>query len=111
MMKINECREMMEIAAEWFHEKWGIPADAYIESMEESLHPDSIVPRWYIVMDGPSIIAGAGVIENDFHERKDLTPNICAVFVEEEYRNRGIAGTLLERICDEFYDEGIRQCI
>lgn len=107
MIKINECREMMETAAEWFHEKWGIPADAYIESMEESLQPDSIVPRWYIVMDGPSIIAGAGVIENDFHERKDLTPNICAVFVEEEYRNRGIAGTLLERICNEFYDEGI----
>ena len=98
---------MMKKAAEWFHGKWGIPADAYMESMEESLKPGVAVPRWYIVVEKSSIIAGAGVIENDFHERKDLTPNICALFVEEEYRKRGIAGSLLERICDEFYTEGI----
>ena len=33
------------------------------------------------------VIGGLGVIENDFHDRKDLTPNICAVYTEEEYRN------------------------
>lgn len=33
-----------------------------------------------------------GSIENDFHDRKDLTPNICAVYTEEAYRGRGIAG-------------------
>lgn len=107
IINISERREMMKKAAEWFHEKWGIPADSYMESMEESLKLDVIVPRWYIVVEKSSIIAGAGVIENDFHERKDLTPNICALFVEEKYRNCGIAGRLLERICNEFYTEGI----
>lgn len=33
-----------------------------------------------------------GSIANDFHDRKDLTPNICAVYTEEAYRGRGIAG-------------------
>lgn len=31
-----------------------------------------------------------GSIANDFHDRKDLTPNICAVYTEEAYRGRGI---------------------
>ena len=40
--------------------------------------------------------AGAGIIENDFHDRKDLSPNLCALFVEEQHRRRGIAGALLD---------------
>ena len=41
------------------------------------------------------IIAGAGIIENDFHDRKDLSPNLCALFVEEKYRKQGIAKYIL----------------
>ena len=53
------------------------------------------------------IIAGAGIIENDFHVRKDLSPNICALYVDERYRCRGIAGELLTRACCDMSDEGI----
>lgn len=38
------------------------------------------------------IVGGLGVIENDFHNRKDLTPNVCAVYVDEDYLCQGIAG-------------------
>lgn len=40
-----------------------------------------------------------GAIENDFHDRKDLTPNVCAVYTEENRRGRGIAGALLNFVC------------
>ena len=50
---------------------------------------------WFICLDGSQIVGGLGVIENDFHDRKDLTPNVCAVYTEESYRRRGIAGELL----------------
>ena len=46
-----------------------------------------------------------GVIENDFHDRKDLAPNVCAVYVEQEYRRRGIAGKLLNDVCEDMDDE------
>lgn len=99
--------ELKERAAEWFHQKWGIPKEAYLESMEDCLKNTSPVPQWYCVMDGESIIAGLGVIENDFHDRKDLTPNVCAVYVEEAYRKQGIAGKMLNFVCDEFRKNGI----
>lgn len=95
-------------AAVWFSQKWGIPEQAYLDSMEDSLAPGAVVPRWYVVCDQEKIIAGLGVIENDFHERKDLTPNVCAVYVDQEYRNRGIAGQMLHHVCADMKAAGIK---
>lgn len=96
-----------DIAARWFHEKWGIPLEAYLESMDCCLRASVAVPCWYLVLHEDKVIAGAGVIKNDFHDRKDLTPNVCAVYVEEAYRNQGIAGEMLEFVCKDMRDIGI----
>ncbi len=65
--------------------------------MKECMERKTGIPQWYVIVDGQrNIIAGAGVIENDFHDRKDLTPNLCALFVEERKRGRGIAGVVLD---------------
>ncbi len=40
-------------------------------------------------VSGGQIIGGIGVIENDFHDRKDLAPNVCAVYTEEDRRGDG----------------------
>ena len=92
IMSIQEHPQLKHPAAEWFHAKWEIPKTSYIESMEECLKKQAAIPQWYVVLDGQKIIAGISVIENDFHNRKDLTPNVCAVYVEDDYRNQGIAG-------------------
>lgn len=106
IIKIKDHSEMLDTAATWFHQKWGIPKEAYVESMEESLQEDA-VPQWYVVMKDEKIIAGLGVIENDFHDRKDLTPNVCAVYVEEEYRRQGLAGEMLRFVCEDMKAKGI----
>ncbi len=59
------------------------------------------------MLENNEIIACVGVIENDFHERKDLTPNVCALYVEEKYRCRGIAGKLLKLVRDDMENKGI----
>lgn len=94
IIKITEMPEIKEKAAKWFHEKWGVPFEAYRESMEAALNGDP-VQQWYLCLDGDKIIVGMGVIANDFHDRKDLSPNVCAVYTEEEYRGKGICGELL----------------
>jgi len=107
IIKIEEHEELIERAAEWFHQKWGVPKEAYVDSMRECLENRTCVPQWYIIMDKDEIIAGLGIIENDFHDRKDLTPNVCGVYVELEYRCRGIAGEMLGFVCEEFSTKGI----
>ena len=98
---------MKENAARWFHEKWNISLKAYQDSMEECLKQEKAVPQWYLAMENNNIIGGLGIIENDFHERKDLSPNICAVYTEEEKRCQGIAGALLQYACTDMKEKGI----
>lgn len=93
--------------ANWFHEKWNIPLEAYLESIDECLENRNAIPQWYIAISGHKVIGGIGVIKNDFHNRKDLTPNICAVYVEEEYRCQGIAGKMLEFVCNDMKEKNI----
>lgn len=95
-----------DLAAEWFHSKWGVPKEAYMECMSAYLNKETEY-GWYLCLDGEKIVAGLGVIENDFHNRKDLTPNVCAVYTEEEYRCKGIAGNLLNMAVADMKNKGI----
>lgn len=107
IFKLREHEELTEKAAEWFYRKWKVPAEAYAESIQECQKKKESVPQWYIVVENNEIVAGVGVIENDFHERKDLAPNVCALYVEEEYRCRGIAGKLLQVVCEDMKKKGV----
>ena len=107
IMNLREKPQWKQKAAQWFHEKWNGPVDAYLERIEESLNSENQAPQWYLAVKEEQIIGGIGVIENDFHDRKDLTPNVCAVYVEEEFRCRGIAGKMLETVCRDMKEKGI----
>lgn len=103
---LRENENLKETAAEWFQSKWSVPKEAYLECMEAFLSGKTEL-GWYLCMDGDKIVAGMGVIENDFHDRKDLTPNVCAVYTEEEYRGQGIAGKLLNMVVEDLRLKGI----
>ena len=96
----------MERAAAWFHSKWGVPTEAYLDCMQAYLQGETEL-GWFLCMHGDKIVGGLGVIENDFHDRKDLTPNVCAVYTEESHRSRGIAGRLLNMAVEDLRQKGI----
>ena len=111
--------ELEEQAADWFHSKWGVPREAYLECMDAYLAGETEL-GWYLCVErgGPGadrpaqenglrIVGGLGVIENDFHDRKDLSPNVCAVYVEEAHRKQGIAGRLLNMAVEDLRARGI----
>ena len=96
----------MDVAATWFHEKWGVSREAYLECMEAYLRQETKY-GWYLCLDEDQIVGGLGVIENDFHDRKDLTPNVCAVYTDEDYRCQRIAGKLLNMAVEDLRSKGI----
>ncbi len=107
VIRLLDKPEIKEQAAQWFHERWGIPVESYLESMEDCLTGSKAVPQWYVAMEDSDIIGGLGVIENDFHDRKDLAPNVCAVYTDEDKRCSGIAGALLKYACADMKAYGI----
>lgn len=98
--------ELKEEAAAWFHGKWKVPQEAYLECMEAYLNNETEY-GWYLCLDNGHIVGGLGVIENDFHNRKDLAPNVCAVYTEKKYRCQGIAGQLLDIVVKDTKSKGI----
>ena len=109
MYKYINLRKMPELkvsAAEWFNSKWRVPKEAYLECMDAYLKGNTEY-GWYLCMDNEQIVGGLGVIENDFHDRKDLAPNVCAVYTEEAYRKQGIAGNLLNMAVEDLRSKGI----
>jgi len=105
-IKLRERPELKQTAAEWFHGKWGVPTKTYLDCMNAYLKGETEY-GWYLCLDNGKIIGGMGVIENDFHARKDLTPNVCAVYTEKDYRCKGIAGRLLNMVVEDMRAKGI----
>ena len=105
-IKLRERPDLKQSAAEWFHHKWGVPTAAYLDCMNAYLSGETEY-GWYLCLYDDKIIGGMGVIENDFHDRKELTPNICAVYTEEAYRCKGIAGRLLNMTVRDMKSIGI----
>lgn len=105
-MTLREKPELKETAAKWFHQKWGVPTEAYLECITAYLDGKT-ENGWYLCMQGDRIVGGLGVIDNDFHDRKDLSPNVCAVYTEEAHRGRGIAGNLLDLAVGDMRAKGV----
>ncbi|MCR4621730.1 MAG: GNAT family N-acetyltransferase [Clostridiales bacterium] len=97
---------LVSAAAEWFHEKWGVPAEAYLDCMRAYLEGKTDY-GWYLCLHEGQIVGGLGVIDNDFHDRKDLSPNVCAVYTEEAFRGRGVAGRLLDLAVADMRQKGV----
>ena len=103
---LREMPELNDTAAKWFSSKWGVPVEAYLECIDSYIGGQT-KNGWYLCLDGDKIVGGLGVIDNDFHDRKDLAPNVCAVYTEEEYRCKGIAGKLLNFVVDDMRKNGV----
>ena len=105
-LTLRDRPELEQRAADWFHRKWGVPVGAYLECMDAYLAGETEY-GWYLCLAGDRIVGGLGVIENDFHDRKDLRPNVCAVYTEEDCRCQGIAGRLLNLAVEDLRGKGV----
>ena len=106
LVTLRDRPELLDEAAAWFHEKWGVPEAAYRERMADYLSGGTEY-GWYLCLNGGRIVGGLGVIDNDFHDRRDLAPNVCAVYTEEDCRGRGVAGGLLELAVEDMRSRGV----
>ena len=98
--------ELKDNAAKWFSNIWNVPVEEYLKCIDAYLNKETEY-GWYLCLDKEKIISGLGVIKNDFHDRKDLYPNICAVYTLEEYRNQGIMKELLNMTINDLKSKSI----
>ncbi len=73
IIRLTDRPQMAESAAQWFHEKWGVPRVANEESIEECLADKSAVPQWYLALENERIVGGASIQQNIWQIRMLLS--------------------------------------
>ena len=87
-IKLIDRKDLINEASIWFSSKWKVPREAYYECIDKYISGKSKY-GWYLCLDENKIVGGLGVIDNDFHDRKDLSPNVCAVYVVRRITKEG----------------------
>ena len=90
IVDVREAPEYRERAVDYFSSKWDIDRQLYHDSISDSVTTDNPLPHWYLMLDGERIIGCFGLIKNDFMVRKDLEPWLCALYVDESERCKGL---------------------
>ncbi|MBH1940286.1 GNAT family N-acetyltransferase [Mobilitalea sibirica] len=95
IIAVREKPEYLEKAVDYFSTKWGIERIIYEDCISNSLKTESKLPRWYLMLKDNQIIGSYGLITNDFVSRQDLSPYLCALYIEESERGKELGSQLL----------------
>lgn len=103
VIKLREHPHYLNQAIQFFQEKWGNDQSnpVYEDCLTHRLAVENKIPQWYLILEDEKIVAGAGLISNDFISRMDLTPWLCALYVEVPFRKQGFALALISTIKQE----------
>ena len=97
IVSVRERPDLTDSAVAFFQRHWASEDSmaVYDDCIRSSLSSESPLPQWYVMLKDGKIVAGAGLIANDFISRMDLWPWLAALYVEEEFRGRGLGGEIL----------------
>ena len=101
--------EFFDIVADRIWRAWwkdsGHPLEYIAGRLSENLHAAPI-PIALVAHDGPAFLGTSSVIASDLEERPHFTPWVAAVWVEPQYRSRGIGAALVERATRDGFASG-----
>lgn len=88
--------------ASWHHAQWGYlnpgnTVETRIEKMQRYLN-GNVMPSMYICVDGDRVAGTAALVENDMDSHPELSPWLASVYVNPDYRNRGLGAMLVKQI-------------
>ena len=100
-MKIERIKEgtiLLEDGVDYFWKCWGNDAnfDFYKDCIVHSMADRQFLPNFYLLLEDNAIIGSYALLTNDIISRQDLMPWFACLFVNEAYRNQGLAEKLLQ---------------
>ena len=108
IISVRENPEFLEDIIKYFVKNWASEASnlVYDDCIRNCINTENPIPQWYILKKDNVFIGCAGLISNDFISRMDLTPWLCALFIEKEHRGNNYAELLINRIKEDTYKSG-----
>ncbi len=108
---INE-QGVVGTLAEWHHAEWsnlnpGQSVQKRIEKMQAYLAGHTI-PKMFVCKDDEILLGSAAIVSNDMDTRMDLSPWLASVYVNPEYRKKGIGTELVKHVTEYARSAGFK---
>lgn len=97
---LSNAPEAIAIAAHWLYLTWYVTRDIPFKVIQLDFQKryETSDPLTFIAFDDELPVGMATLKKHDLWSRKDLTPWLASLFVVPEYRKRGIARKLEQKI-------------
>lgn len=100
--------EYMETVTKWLCEEFGNEDNyKFFESIIKSSLTKDKLPLTFVAIDGDKVVGTVGLWRADLLSRQDLYPWLSALYVTEDYRDRGIGQELQKFIINYCKGKGI----
>ena len=105
---INNETNLLERGIDYFYKKWGSKTNFnfYKDCIENSIRDAVSLPKFYLMLNKDEIIGCYALLTNDIISRQDLIPWFACLYVEEQYRNLGLAEKLLSHSLETSKNKG-----
>lgn len=86
--------------ANWLWEEWGTSKNKkFWYSWVSSSARNDDIPQTFICIINEQIVGTVSLWRCDLQSRQDLFPWLGGLYIDEKYRNQGIAKQLIEHVC------------
>lgn len=108
IIELSKRVDLIDKAIDYFWNCWGNENNYnfYKDCISNSLDDKNILPKFFLVLDNEKIIGSYALLTNDLISRQDFFPWFACLYVNEEHRNKGIAGLLLKHGLKEAKEKG-----
>jgi GNAT superfamily N-acetyltransferase len=105
IVNLASAPEHIPTIAAWHHAEWGYlnpggALESRIERMQRYLKGAS-VPAMYIGVDGEHLLGTAALVESDMDSHPELSPWLASVYVNPDYRKRGVGAALVKHLVSQ----------
>lgn len=108
---IRDRQDKFEDAVNYFVHQWGSEQNYnfYRDCMEQSCLTDSLLPRFYIAVDGDEVVGSYAILRSDLNSRQDLEPWLACLHITPELRGRRLGSLLQNHAIEQARQIGYEQ--
>ncbi|MDO8861055.1 GNAT family N-acetyltransferase [Haliea sp. E1-2-M8] len=105
ILPLSDMPQAIDILAEAHLAEWRelYPEDtvaSFAEDLAHSLGTDPVPSTWVLVA-GSAVIGSVSLVEQDLDSRPELTPWLANLWVDREWRGRGLGKRLVLHACEQ----------
>jgi N-acetylglutamate synthase-like GNAT family acetyltransferase len=110
---LAEHPDLVPTLALWVKGEWGhlpphVAYEEYVSNFQRQTTYGRI-PETFVAMEGDTLLGTASIIEYDMSTRMDLSPWMASVYVDPQFRNRGIGSALVRTVMQEAAELGLQR--